>query len=315
MGTTTFSGPVRSEKGFKQVEKNTTTGVITDYGRMDSTKRSDRFYLEEYFKQKPALNAALDSGGTTTTNAELTTALIANKDFETLGTNMTTALTTFASTSAGILMTTATADEDQAILLPHLDTNQTAWSGTKWGTENQVEWECSVSLPALDNQKVWAGLKLTNDQLPQTDADQAYFYYASDAANGQALSTFSPWYFIQSVNGTDYLTNLGITAAADTMYHFKISIDSDRKPSIFVNGVQYSATTTAATTFDGSTEVTGTTQATIATSYSATNANTQKGPALKNDVDLIPYIGIEAGAGAAEAVNVHYTAISRHVFE
>jgi len=50
MGTTTFSGPVRSEKGFKQVAKNTTTGVVTDYGRMDSTKRWDRFYLEEYFK-------------------------------------------------------------------------------------------------------------------------------------------------------------------------------------------------------------------------------------------------------------------------
>ena len=37
--------------------------------------------------------------------------------------------------------------------------------------------------------------------------------------------------------------------------------------------------------------------------------------ALTNDVDLIPYIGIEAGAAAAEAVNVHYQSISRHVFE
>ena len=156
---------------------------------------------------------------------------------------------------------------------------------------------------------------MTNDQLPQTDADQAYFYYASDATNGQALSSFTPWYFIQSVNGTDYLTNTGVTVAASTNYHFRISIDSDRKPSIFVNGVQYSATTTAATTFDGSTEITGTTQATIAESYSATNANTQKGPAMKNDVDLIPYIGIENGAAAAEALNVHYTAISSHVFE
>jgi len=99
------------------------------------------------------------------------------------------------------------------------------------------------------------------------------------------------------------------------MYHFKIAIDSDRKASIFVNGVQYSVTQTAATTFDGSTEVTGTTQATIAESYSATNANTQKSVALTDDIDLIPYIGIECGAGAAEVLNVHYTAISRHVFE
>ena len=59
------------------------------------------------------------------------------------------------------------------------------------------------------------------------------------------MSTFTPWYFIQSVNGTDYLTNTGVTVEASTNYHFRISIDSDRKPSIFINGVQYSATTTA----------------------------------------------------------------------
>ncbi len=315
MANTTFSGPVRSENGFKTISKTASTGVVHDRTQISGLMDARRKYLYEPFLQRPGLNAIniIDPDANDATALAVTQA--ANKNFETLGTNYTTALTTFSATQAGIVMTTATTDEDQAILLPHLDTNQTAWSGTKWGTENQVEWECSISLPALDNQKVWAGLKLTNDQLPQTDADQAYFYYASDGTNGQALSTFSPWYFIQSVNGTDYLTNLGITAAADTMYHFKISIDSDRKPSIFVNGVQYSATTTAATTFDGSTEVTGTTQATIAESYSATNANTQKGPALKNDVDLIPYIGIECGAGAAEVLNVHYTAISRHVFE
>ena len=315
MANTTFSGPVRSENGFKTISKTAATGVVHDRTQMSGLMDARRKYLYEPFLQRPGLNAIniIDPDANDATALAVTQA--ANKNFETLGTNYTTALTTFSATQAGITMTTDTADQDQAILLPHLDTNQTAWSGTKWGTENQVEWECSISLPALDNQKVWAGLKLTNDQLPQTDADQAYFYYATDATNGQVLSDYSPWYFIYSVNGTDYLTNTGITVAADTMYHFKISIDSDRKPSIFVNGVQYSATTTAITAFDGSTSVTGTTQATIATSYSATNANTQKGPALKNDVDLIPYIGIEAGAGAAEAVNVHYTAISRHVFE
>ena len=71
-------------------------------------------------------------------------------------------------------MTTAGADQDQAILLPHLDTNQSAWSKVLWGTENEGEWECSISLPALDNQKVWAGLKLTNDQLVATDANQVF---------------------------------------------------------------------------------------------------------------------------------------------
>ena len=32
-------------------------------------------------------------------------------------------------------------------------------------------------LPALDNQKVWAGLKLTNDQLVATDDDQIFFKF------------------------------------------------------------------------------------------------------------------------------------------
>ena len=277
MANTTFSGPVRSENGFKTISKTASTGVVHDRTQMSGLMDARRKYLYEPFLQRPGLNAIniIDPDANDATALAVTQA--ANKNFETLGTNYTTALTTFSATQAGITMTTDTADQDQAILLPHLDTNQTAWSGTKWGTENQVEWECSISLPATDNQKVWAGLKLTNDQLPQTDANQAYFYYASDGTNGQALSSFTPWYFIQSVGGTDYLTNTGVTVAADTMYHFKISIDSDRKPSIFINGVQYSATTSAqGSALSGGTEATGTTQATIAESYSATNANTQK---------------------------------------
>jgi len=239
-----------------------------------------------------------------------------NVNFEVLGTNMTTALATRNATVAAVTLSTAGADQDQAILAPHLDSGQTAWTGVKWGTENQTEWEGLVrTSSAIDNQKIWAGLKLTNDQLPSTDADQAYFYFSTDATNGQVLSTYTPLYFIHSNNGTDYLTNLGITVAADTNYHLKISIDSDRKPSVFVNGRQYSVTTSAITAFDGSTEVSGTTQATIAANYSATNANTQKGAALKDNVDLIPYVGIEAGDGAAAAVNVSYSTISRLLFE
>ena len=315
MANTTFSGPVRSENGFKTISKTASTGVVHDRTQISGLMDARRKYLYEPFLQRPGLNAIniIDPDANDATALAVTQA--ANKNFETLGTNYTTALTTFSATQAGIIMTTATADQDQGILLPHLDTNQTAWSGTKWGTENQVEWECSINLAATDNQKVWAGLKLTNDQLPQTDADQAYFYFATDGTNGQAIDDFTPWYFIYSVGGADYLTNTGITVAASTNYHFRIAIDSDRKVSIFVNGVQYSVTQTAATTFDGSTEVSGTTQATIATSYSATNANTQKGAAMKNDIDLIPYIGIEAGDGAAASINVSYSNISRLLFE
>ena len=89
-----------------------------------------------------------------------------------------------------------------------------------------------------------------------------------------------------------------ITVAANTSYHFKIEIDSDRKLSIFVDGQQYNITSTSGST--GGTAVT---------------TGTTKSAALTDDVDFIPYIGIEAGAAAAEAVDVHYQCISRTIFE
>ena len=223
---------------------------------------------------------------------------VSNENFEVLGTNMTNALSARHTTRAGIKLTTAGADQDQAILAPHLDAGATAWTGTKWGTENYTEWECMINLPAIDNQKVWAGLKLTNDQLVATDADQAYFKFQTDATNSEAFTDFTVWHFIYSVGGTDYITALPITVAATTDYHLKIKIDSDRKVSIFVNGVQYGLASTAGSTG-------GTTQ----------SDNTARSLALTDDKDLIPYIGIEGGAGAAEAIDIAYCAINRILFE
>ena len=298
MANTTFSGPVRSENNVQLISKTAATGVVHDRTQCFGLHDARRKYLFEAFYQRPGLNAIniIDPDANDATALAVTQA--ANKNFETLGTNYTTALTTFSATQAGITMTTATADEDQAILLPHLDTNQTAWSGTKWGTENQVEWECSISIPALDNQKVWAGLKLTNDQLVATDDNQMFFKYQSDATNSEAFTTFANWHFVHSIGGTDFISRLPIAVEADTQYHFKIEVDSDRKAAIFVNGIQYNVTTTSGST--GGTAVT---------------TGTTKTGALTNDVDLIPYIGIENGAAAAEVLNVHYQSISRNVFE
>ena len=298
MANTTFSGPVRSENNVQLISKTAATGVVHDRTQCFGLHDARRKYLFEAFYQRPGLNAINIIDPDANDAAALAVTQAANKNFETLGTNYTTALTTFSATQAGITMTTATADQDQAILLPHLDTNQTAWSGTKWGTENSVEWECSISLPALDNQKVWAGLKLTNDQLVATDDNQMFFKYQSDATNSEAFTTFANWHFVHSIGGTDFISRLPIAVEADTQYHFKIEVDSDRKAAIFVNGIQYNVTTTSGST--GGTAVT---------------TGTTKTGALTNDVDLIPYIGIENGAAAAEVLNVHYQAISRNVFE
>ena len=305
MANTTFSGPVRSENNVQLISKTASTGVVHDRTQMSSRLwDARRYYLYEPFLQRPGLNAIniIDPDADSASALAITQA--ANKNFETLGTNMTTALTTFQGTQAGILMTTAGSDQDQSILLPHLDTNQSAWSKVLWGTENQVEWECSISLPAIDNQNVWAGLKLTNAPELATDDDQAYFNFLTDADNsGQAFTDFTKLHFVYSIGGTDYISQLPITVAASTNYHLRIKIDSDRKATVYVNGIQYNLTSTSGST--GGTAVTAVQpgkQATLST-------------ALTNDVDLIPYIGIEANAGAAEAINVHYCGISRHVNE
>jgi len=292
MANSTFSGPIRSENGMKLISKNTTSGLISDRTLGTPIQDARRVYFDEWFLQRPGLNANIDQVST----VEVQRAL--NRNWEALGTNVTTALVTFASTSAGVLATTAGADQDQAILTPHLDTAATAWAGTKWGTENETHFETSIMLPAIDNQKVWAGLKLTNDQLVATDDDQIYFKFQTDATNSEAFTDFTKWHFVHSIGGTDYISQLPITVAANTPYHLKITIDSDRKASIFVNGVQYNVTTTSGST-GGTAVTTGTTPST----------------ALTDDIDLIPYVGIEAGAGAAEAVNCHYVCCSRNVYE
>ena len=292
MAKTSFQGPVRSKNNYKLYSTTASTGVEHDRTISDPAMDARRFYLEEWFLQRPGLNANIDQVST----VEVQRAL--NRNWEALGTNVTTALVTFASTSAGILATTAGADQDQAIITPHLDTAATAWAGCQWGTENEVHFETSIMLPAIDNQKVWAGLKLTNDQLVATDDDQIYFKFQTDATNSEAFTDFTKWHFVHSIGGTDYISQLPITVAANTPYHLKITIDSDRKASIFVNGVQYNVTTTSGST-GGTAVTTGTTPST----------------ALTDDIDLIPYVGIEAGAAAAEAVNCHYVCCSRNVYE
>ena len=298
MANTTFSGAVRSENNFQVVSKNTTSGLIQDRTAHGGLKDTRRYYLEEWFKQLPKLNAVNIIDPDADDASALALHVLANKDFEVLGTNMTSALSTRNATAAGITLTTAGADQDQAIVCPHLDSNQTAWTGTLWGTENQVSWECSLNTNAIDNQKLWAGLKLTNDQLIATDANQAFFKFQTDATNSEAFTDYTLLHFVHSIGGTDYISALPITVAANTNYHLKIEFDSDRKMSIFVNGQQYNITSTSGST--GGTAVT---------------TGTTKSAAMTDDIDLIPYIGIEAGAAAAEAVDIHYQCISRLIFE
>jgi hypothetical protein len=184
------------------------------------------------------------------------------------------------------------------IVAPHLDVKHSAWSSVLWGTENQVEWECSITTGAsIADIKIWAGLKLTNDQLNTTDDNQAFFKFQTDATNSETFTDFTLLHFCYSLAGTEYVSALPITVAASTNYHLKIKIDSNRQMAIFVNGVQYSVTATAGT------------------AGTAVAAGSGLSLAMTDNIDLIPYIGIEAGTGTAKALDVHFQAMNRILFE
>tara|TARA_R100000008_G_C3544895_1_gene146971 strand:+ start:36 stop:962 length:927 start_codon:yes stop_codon:yes gene_type:complete len=259
-----------------------------------------RYFLETYFPKRPGLNANLDQAMT----VEVARAL--SDEFEVVGTNMTSALTTFSETYGGIKITTGGTDNDQTTVTPHLDDNDnsddpthaiSAWRGVKWGSENQTEWSCCITTDTITTVSIHAGLKLTNDPTIATDANQAYFLFATDDDLG-TLATNANLHFVYSIGGSDYLTDLGIAVAADTTYHLKIKFDDERKISAYVNGEQYSLNTTA-------------TVAEVTTPGKGTTTSA----AMTNDIDFIPYIGLRVHAGSARSLRIHHQSISRVIFE
>jgi len=258
-------------------------------GDVHQGRDTNRYYLSEYFTQLPALNAGIAN-------------VTANKDFEILGTNVSSDDITFSTTEGGAQLQTDGADNDQVIVLPHLDASQSAWTGINWGTENQTHWACAIRTGAniadIADMSFWAGLKLTNTPVYATDDDQAYFLYSSNDDMG-ALTTNGNLHFVYSVAGTDYITDLGIAVAvaASTIYRFRIEFDSNRKIKIYVNETQYGLVTSA--TAGGAKQ-----------SYSK-----QLSLAMTDDIDLIPYVGVQALTGSAKQITLCYEHISRVLYE
>lgn len=214
---------------------------------------------------KPCLNADINS-------ATEATREVADPWFEVLGTNASSDDVTYYA-EGGIKFETDGADGDGVILLPHLDTNQSAWSQVTWGSDQQTEWECHIKTgSSIANTIIWAGLKLTNTATTATDADQAFFRYEDDVNDGA-------WEAVSSIGGTDDEHDTGVTVAADTEYHLRITIDILRVARFYINGVL------------------------VETSAALTTAK-----------DFIPYIGVEAdGAGAAKHIYIFSQNISRKI--
>jgi len=264
------------------LDSSTLNGINGSQFVMDDP---DRYCLYENFSRRPALNASI--------------ATAFNLDFELLGTNASNDDVTYSAASAGLQLQTDGADNDSIIILPHLDTNQSAWTGCKWGTENQVQWETMIRTDASVADMCWyAGLKLTNDEAYATDADQVYFLYDSTDDSG-ALTTNANLHLVYSVGGTDYITDLGIVVAANTNYRLAISIDSNRKAAVWVDGEQYSLSELGTAGGDTMSPAKG----------------AVRSAALTNDVDLIPYVGVKARAAAAKTLHLSYERINRIIFE
>lgn len=194
-------------------------------------------YWKAGLRGKPALNADIQ-------NAAEATRMIADPDFELLGTNAVSGSAAF-NAEGGVRLTTAGADADQVILLPHLDANQSAWTQWTWGADKQTVWQAKIASGSnIGNAIIWAGLKLTNTPTTATDNDQVFFRYQNGVNSGK-------WQAIYSIGNTDSANDSGVTVAVSTHYHFVIAIDSSRIARMFINGalVKTSTALTDATDF------------------------------------------------------------------
>lgn len=185
---------------------------------------------------KPGVNADIQ-------NSSESTRMITDPDFEVSGTSGSSDDVTI-NADGGVLLTTDGTDGNGVILLPHLDANQSAWTGLTWGTDNETEWECWLKMgAAVTTRIVWAGLKLLKTDVIATDDDSAFFRY-EDGVNSEK------WQSNISVNDSDSTVDTGITAVANQFMHFKVVMDPAEVCHMFVNEREVQAVSFAGNTVD-----------------------------------------------------------------
>ena len=218
-----------------------------------------------------------------------------------LGTNSTDEFTKYAGAQPGIKGILTGGDNDQFILSPKISnkgnntdlSNTSPWRNVNFHSQYQTELSVTITTDSnITNTAIWAGMKLNNVGTYATDADQAYFLYATDDDLG-SLTTNANLHFIYSVSGTDYITDLGVAVQASTVYRLKLSFDENRKISVFVNGVQYGLVTSA--TAGGATQAVATTKSLATTSGTG----------------MEPYVGIQALAAESKTLFCQFIKISR----
>ena len=209
-----------------------------------------------------------------------------NKNFMISGTDVANSTISFDSTRAGINLQTHSNTGDQVVISPVETDNQSPWNSIKWGTENQLEWECALSIPTT-SALVWAGLKLNKTRT--LDANQVYFIT-------EVSTDIIYWNVVVSINSTNYKSQIPGAVVANKIYKLRISIDSSRFARIYINDIQYNITTVSGT-------------------KTAVTAGAIPSKQLKDDIDFVPVIGVEAETNSARNLNVYYEKISRVLHE
>jgi len=225
----------------------------------------------------------------------------ANPNWVVSGTNAADISTIYDTAVAGASFQTGSSDNDQIILHPKIANlgnnsdilNVSPWRNINFYSDNQVELNIAVSTKTdITNQAIWAGMKTSRVGDYTTNDDQAYFLYATDDDLG-ALTTNGNLHFIYSIGGTDYITDLGITVTANTVYRLRIAFDENRKISVFVNNIQYGLVTSA--TAGGATE----------------SVSTTKSLAMTSSVNLRPVVALQNLSAATRYFGVSFIKISR----
>ena len=230
-----------------------------------------------------------------------------NNNFMLVGTDSSVKCAQFDQEKGGIKITPLEITNSQVIITPNTNTNQSPWNNITWGTENELEWECALSLnypsdsgPNPELLKVWSGLKKTSVSTVDTDSDQIYFLFEK----ATVAEIFNPkiWKIVVTINGDLYISKTPVVVVKDQIYKFRITIDKYRFARAYINDVQYNITDT----------ITNTIGEEVTVGVNPTNK-------LTDNTNLIPYIGIEylstptSDNLSNHNLNVYYQKISRNL--
>lgn len=170
----------------------------------------------------PSINADIQ-------NATEATRMTADPDFEIKGTSASTDDVTH-NAEGGLTLQTDNTDDDQVILIPHQDANQTPWSKVTWGTDQETRYEAFIEMEnALANRQVMVGLKIDLDMTLNDDDLIMFHYDPTDDSD-------TTWGVVANVGkGTAVDIDTGIQVTMGARYKFVIEFDAGEVAHCYIN--------------------------------------------------------------------------------